>query len=139
MPTELDAASTRDARVIAQQCLAMRLRRLNRWLTRTYDEALRPLGLTASQLNVLVVIRLMGPVAAAAVARELGLEKSTLSRNLRLMVDSGWVTPGRELALTPAGARLLRDVFPVWQEVQKVARTALGDEALDLLDGLRTR
>ena len=46
--------------MIAEQCIASRLRVLNRFVTNIYDEALRPLGLKISQLNLLVAIAKMG-------------------------------------------------------------------------------
>ncbi|MFQ5502514.1 MAG: MarR family winged helix-turn-helix transcriptional regulator, partial [Phycisphaerae bacterium] len=66
---------------IASECLAVRIRLLNRTITNIFDDALRPLGLKVSQLNVLVVVAKRGPVSPTEVGRVLHLEKSTLSRN----------------------------------------------------------
>ena len=56
--TKSDTRLTADAaNLIAGQCLAVRVRLLNRTITAIYDDALRPLGLTVGQLNILVVVR----------------------------------------------------------------------------------
>ena len=52
---------------IAKTCIAVRLRMLNRVVTNVYDEAMRPLGLKVSQLNILVVTAKLGVARPAAV------------------------------------------------------------------------
>lgn len=124
-----------DLRRIAQSmrrdCLALRVRQLNRRVTRIYDTALRPLGVTTAQLNVLVAVALGGAPRPAAIARVLDLEKSTLSRNLRRMAEHGWIDIGaaggnggggaQEVRLLPAGRRLLERALPLWRAAQRRA------------------
>ena len=55
------AASAADR--IGSECLAVRIRLLNRTITGIYDDALRPLGVTAGQLNALVVVTKHGPLS----------------------------------------------------------------------------
>src|SRR5262245_47198963 len=82
---------------MASECLAGRLRALNRVVTGIYDTELRPHKVRVSQMNVLVAIAAMAPVRAADVCRRLRLDKSTLSRDLDRLLERGWVraTPGR--------------------------------------------
>ena len=133
----------RAARAIAGKCLAMRSRRLGRLITRMYEEALRPTGMTTAQLNILVAVTIQEPTRSSDVARLLGLEKSTLSRNLARMVEAGWVrttedTDGRALLLetTPAGLRLLEKAYPAWQRAQEATRKKLGPTAFDALESM---
>ena len=119
----------------------MRVRRLSRVVTRKFDEALRPLGITPAQLSLLVIIELRGPVAPSAVARYLDIEKSTLSRNLRLMNAAGWIQDRSEgsekrLELTAAGGKLLADAYPLWRHAQKRVRDLLGTRTADALGSL---
>ena len=58
-------AVDRAAETIAGECLAVRVRMLNRTITAIYDDALRPLGLTTGQLNILVVVTKRGPLSPA--------------------------------------------------------------------------
>jgi DNA-binding MarR family transcriptional regulator len=124
------------ARTIGGQCLARRARLLSRKLTRIYDEALRPAGLTSSQLNILVAIAANPGSHASDLHRRLELEQSSFSRNASLMERRGWIekraTPGdrgRELALTKDGASLLAEVLPLWRSAQRRATSMLGSNA----------
>ncbi len=120
---------------MAEECLAVRVRLLSRRLSRIYDAALRPLGLTVAQLNLLSVIEVAGPAPAGRVAELLGMEISTLSRNARIMEGEGWVGiaaaergNGRILTLTAAGQQKLRESKPAWESAQAQARALLGPE-----------
>ena len=72
MPT-----STTIARTIASECLSPRIRRLDRKVTRIYDQARRPHKITAAQLNLLVMITVSGPIAAGKLAKAMDLERLT--------------------------------------------------------------
>jgi DNA-binding MarR family transcriptional regulator len=129
MPTN----ATQAADLIAEECLAVRVRLLSRTITGIYDDALRPVGLTTGQLNILVVITKRAPISPGEVARRLNMKKSTVSRNVELMRSNGWltVTPGKSgrkqlLALTRKGKTLLEKSVPAWEEAQTQARAALG-------------
>ena len=76
---------------IARDCIAVRLRLLNRVVTNLYDDALRPLGLKVSQLNILVVTAKLGLARPAQVCDILQLDTSTLSRNVERMRAHGWL------------------------------------------------
>jgi len=125
---------------MAEECLAVRVRLLNRRLSRIYDGALRPLGLTIAQLNLLSVIEVIEFAPAGRVADLLAMKISTLSRNACIMERDGWITieraergNGRILRITSAGLRKLREAKPAWDAAQLEARELLGDEgALEL-------
>jgi DNA-binding MarR family transcriptional regulator len=122
----MDDETARVARRVARSCLGMRVRLLNRVLSTIYDDALRPLGLSCAQLNLLVALGVRGRVPAAELGRLLRIEKSTLSRNLRRLTQERWITADPEIALAPAGADLLRRAMPGWRQAQRRARTLLG-------------
>jgi DNA-binding MarR family transcriptional regulator len=128
---------------IAEDCLGVRIRLLNRAVTRIYDAALRPHGLTAAQLNLLALLASVESARAGEVADFLSMEISTLSRNAHLMEREGWVTVqraergnGRVLSLTNAGADKLEAAIPSWQQAQSEARSLLGDDGADLIRAL---
>src|SRR6187401_1953281 len=83
---------------IAKSCIAVRLRLLNRVVTGLYDDALRPLGLKVSQLNILVVAAKLGLARPVEVCEILQLDTSTLSRNVERMRAHDWleVVPGED-------------------------------------------
>ena len=68
---------------ISKTCIAVRLRLLNRVVTNFYDDALRPLGLKVSQLNILIVTARLGLVLTTQVCEILRIDTSTLSRNVK--------------------------------------------------------
>src|SRR5579884_1674912 len=126
---------------ISGTCIAVRLRLLNRVVTNLYDNALRPLGLKVSQLNILVVTAKLGLAQPAKVCDILQLDPSTLSRNVERMRAKGWleVVPGEDartqpFRLTAQGKRLLERAVPAWEQAQQQAEELLGDEGIALLN-----
>ena len=126
---------------IARNCIAVRLRLLNRVVTNLYDEALRPLGLKVSQLNILIVTARLGLARPAQVCEILQLDASTLSRNVKPLQAHGWleVVPDEDaraqpFRLTAQGKRLIEKVVPAWEEAQRRATELLGNEGIALLD-----
>lgn len=126
---------------IARDCIAVRLRLLSRLVSRIYDEALRPHGMTIAQLNVLTTVGSLGPgVPAGRVAEVLSMEISTFSRNARLLESAGWIDiaraergNGRVVTLTKGGARKLSEVTPVWREAQAEAARVLSPDGVRLV------
>src|SRR5271157_5634028 len=118
---------------ISKTCIAVRLRLLNRVVTNFYDDALRPLGLKVSQLNILIVTARLGLVRPTQVCEILQLDTSTLSRNVERMRAHGWleVVPDEDaraqpFRLTPQGKRLIEKAFPAWEQAQRQASELLG-------------
>ena len=123
---------------IAGECIAVRLRLLNRVVTRIYDDALRSHGIKVSQMNVLVfVAKSATGVSPGQVALSLQLEKSTVSRNVERMCREGWlaVSSGEDersqcLKATAKGRRLLEKAYPQWQQAQRQARAMLDEDGV---------
>lgn len=119
---------------IATDCIGARIRMLNRTISRIYDEEIRGHGIKFSQMNILTMVTLHGPVQQLEIARLLSLEKSTLSRNVALMEANGWieVLPGhgnsRLLQVTVLGRRLLEKAAPGWRAAQARVEALLGTE-----------
>ena len=137
----MDNATTSSIDTIARTCIAVRLRLLNRVVTNLYDDALRPLGLRVSQLNILFVTAQLGLARPAQVCDILQLNASTLSRNVKPLQARGWleVVPDEDaraqpFRLTPQGKRLIKKAIPAWEEAQRQAIELLGDEGSALLD-----
>ena len=119
--SELDA--------IAANCLAVRTRILSRDMTRVYDDALRPVGLRVTQLNILVAVGKMGDAVPTEIGKHLHLDKSTLSRTLARLVENGWLEElesedarSRPVRLSRSGKNLIRKAFPLWQGAQQAGK-----------------
>jgi DNA-binding MarR family transcriptional regulator len=137
----MDKATASSIDVIAESCIAVRLRLLNRVVTNLYDDALRPLGLKVSQLNILVVTARLGLARPSRVCNILQLDVSTLSRNVKPLQAHGWleVVPEEDaraqpFRLTARGKRLIERAVPAWEEAQRQATELLGDEGVAWLD-----
>ncbi len=131
---------------IANTCIAVRLRLLNRVVTKYYDDALRPLGLKISQLNILIVTAKLGLARPTQVSAMLQLDVSTLSRNVERMRARGWleVIPEKDaraqpFRLTPEGTRLIEEAVPAWGKAQRQASALLGDRGIALLDAVAAK
>ena len=126
---------------VAGECIAVRMRMLNRVITNIYDDALRPLDLKVSQMNILVAAAKMGTARPAAVCEHLHLDVSTLSRNVERMKGRGWleVVPDEDgrsqpFRLTPQGRKLLEKAVPAWSAAQQQVKQVLGDEIVNQLN-----
>lgn len=137
------ADMTNIAEATAAACLATRVRQLSRIVTRVYDDAMRPLGITASQYTLLAQLASRDGITAVEIGHELDIEKSTLSRNLKRLLALGLIIMdppagrrGRGLHLTPKGQAMLRDAFPIWQSAQAHATAVMGQDSRGTLDQL---
>ncbi len=124
---------------IAGECIAVRMRMLNRVVTNIYDDALRPLGVKVSQMNILVAAGRMGTARPAEVCERLHLDVSTLSRNVERMRARGWleIVPdddgrAQPFRLTNEGRKLLEKAAPAWRKAQKQAKSLLGGGLVNL-------
>ena len=126
---------------VAGECVAVRLRMLNRVITNIYDDALRSLDLKVSQMNILVAAAKMGTARPIEVCEHLHLDVSTLSRNVERMKARGWleVVPDEDgrsqpFRLTAQGRELLEKAIPAWSEAQQQVRKVLGDGFVEQLN-----
>jgi DNA-binding MarR family transcriptional regulator len=129
------------ATLIVEECIAVKLRLLTRAVTKIYNQALRPHGLTVSQMNILVAVSYLGQAKQQDICQALHLEKSTLSRDLTRMRERGWVIEapsddGRSslLRVTAHGGKLLQRAIPAWRQAQQQAAALLGERDIAALD-----
>ncbi len=132
--------------MIAQECIAVRVRLINRVVSSVYDEALRPFGLRISQVNILAAVAHMGKARPANLSRVLKIEKSTLSRDLDLMKARGWLESdppaggrNQSICVTRAGAELLTRILPAWKKAQAEATRLIGGDGEAALSRLAAR
>lgn len=103
-------------------CALATTRRTARLLTQLYDSYLAASGIEAAQFALLMTLDAAQDKGQAALGQMLGMDKTTLSRNLKLLRDKGWVesVPGkdarrRSLSLTAEGRARLREAKPAWR------------------------
>lgn len=114
-------------------CLCLASRRAARALSRSFERRLRPHGLRIGQFSALTALILKGAMTVGALADFLGVERTTLTRNLRLIEAKGWVTieagadaRSRVVAVTPAGRKTVEAAVPSWRAAQHAAAATIG-------------
>lgn len=124
------------AKILGQECVAMRIRLISRAISRIYDDALRPHGLKASQLSILALVSVLGRAEPSEVCRILQLDASTFSRNVTRMRSNGWLEASstddrraHRLGVTSKGNQLLVEAFPSWRRAQEKAMSLLGKDS----------
>jgi DNA-binding MarR family transcriptional regulator len=133
---------------ITRNCLLTRTRRISRVVTSIYDQQLRPFGLNSPQFSLLVLISRLGSASRAEIGRINHQDRSTLTRNLQLILSEGWVEEiqhtaagrSRSIALTTVGKDLLLNAAPAWRMAQAQAKAVLGEAnvtaVMDIADDL---
>ena len=129
---------------VRTECTGSNLRRATRAVSRIYDEALAPAGLRGTQFSLLIALSFFKEAPLLRVAEELGLDRTTLTRNLQPLERAGLVasSPGKDqrvrlLRLTDSGQRTLQRAYPLWEEAQAKVVNALGQRRwMTLLEGL---
>ena len=111
-------------------CACACVRRAARLVTQLYSREMG--GLEPAQFSLLSVLSHLPGTTQASLGRALGLDKTTMSRNLRLMQENRWIAPvltddhrERGYRLMPAGKRILAATRPGWERAQNRLRAAL--------------
>jgi DNA-binding MarR family transcriptional regulator len=114
-------------------CALASTRRAARLLTQLYDSYLAEYGIEAGQFALLMMVDAMAERGQAGIAQALGMDKTTLSRNLKVLRQRGWVESEagsgdarrRELSLTAEGRAVLAKAQPGWRRAQEAFREQL--------------
>jgi DNA-binding MarR family transcriptional regulator len=124
-------------------CTNLKLRQASRLVTRHYERHVQPTGLKITQYSLLSHVVVLGPVRAGELAAAMQLDASTLTRNLRPLLQQGWVEmrPGadarsRIVAATPAGVALRQQAQKAWKRAQLALNDRLGADRVAALHAL---
>lgn len=126
-----------------QGCTNFKLRQLTRRVAQQVEPFFAATGLKPTQYSLLAHIDHLGPIQPSLLARRMGLEASTLSRNLQPLIAGGWVEQGaggdarsRQLRLTPAGQAKRAAMKADWKRAQLALNERLGETRVDQLHAL---
>jgi len=125
MPDQTEATITR-YRDAVLACAVMNFRQMARAVTAQYDAQLRPAGLRATQLNLLMAIESEAATTVTDLAEILAMDRTTLTRNLKLLRDRGLVEKKKKIALTARGRRSAAAALPLWESAQQQFVKSLG-------------
>jgi DNA-binding MarR family transcriptional regulator len=132
-----DLSSAPRSTASVTDCACNNLRKAARAVTQYYDDALRPSGLRATQFSLLATIREFGTVNIGTLADEAVMDRTTLTRNLKLLEEEGLVTvsPGtdarvREVSLTSAAHEKLELALRYWKRAQAHMASRMGGDGI---------
>lgn len=134
-----------------QGCTSLRLRQLMRRVAHHYDIEMAKAGLKTTQYSLLSYVFKLGSVRPGELAQAIKISASTLTRNLKPLIDAGWVelaagtdARSRLVTITPAGRAKRKQALQRWKVAQESLNQLLGiervlalhrliDESLELL------
>lgn len=121
-------------------CVCANVRRLGRVVARLYDDEMRPARIEAGQFTLLATIRRDPGVSQARIAHRLGMDTTSLTRTLDVLLKQGWVEKAqgldrrsRILTITDAGEAQLLRARPYWQRAQRRFASIVGPDAVTRL------
>lgn len=128
-------------RINPSSCINAKLRRLHRLINSAYQAKINPFGLRGSMLSILFIIGKNEGVSQKMIAEILVLDASTMSRDIKKLIDKGWVLRSQaadarqtELSLTKNGFQLLEEVSPVWESLHQTVEGILGSFNIQQID-----
>lgn len=114
-------------------CTNFKLRQLLRRVSLVYDRAMAECGLKITQYSLLTHVEKLGPITQADLAKAMGMDSSTLSRNLRPLESAGWVAVhaghdarSHALSLTANGRKKRTQAQTLWKQAQLRLNNAVG-------------
>jgi DNA-binding MarR family transcriptional regulator len=121
-------------------CACATVRRAARAVTQLYDGHLRASEIEGTQFALLSVLSSQGPCSQAAIVERFALDKTTLSRNLKLLKSKGWIETAeaedkreRRYLLTATGERRLAAARPAWRRAQEHLRGSMTGKEWDAM------
>src|SRR4051812_16082688 len=122
-----------DTAVKPQGCTNIKLRQLLRRVAAHYDAEVGKTGLKGTQYSLLSYVAKLGPIRPVDLAREMAIQPSTLTRNLRPLLDAGLLELGpgadqrsRLVSVTPAGREKRQEAQRRWRVAQEQINEVLG-------------
>jgi DNA-binding MarR family transcriptional regulator len=128
-------------------CTCSKLRRLSRRITAVYDRALSAAGIRVTQYSLLAQVRRLQGVSMSQMAEALDMDRTTLTRNLKPLIQAQWieVVPSeqdariRAVRITPAGEAQWQAARVHWRRAQGEINAAIGPAELAQLHALLDR
>ncbi len=100
-------------------------------------------NITENQLNILFLLSKSGKVEQGEIGKKLSLERSTVSRNVRLLEKQKYIrrtTDYRpEIELTGKGKELVKTLIPVWEKFMDDILNKLGNDGIKLIEKLEKK
>jgi DNA-binding MarR family transcriptional regulator len=118
-----------------ENCVCFNLRWVTRAVTQFYDAEMRRHGIRPTQGTILLALNAKESWTMAELSDSLGMERTTLVRNLRPLQRDGFVQAdgggrgGRvELSITAKGRKKIEEAMPAWRAAQSAVVKTLGEK-----------
>ena len=125
------------------QCVSGRLGRLKRQVSNIYRRHLSQMGVTESQVMILLTLLEFKSIEQNELAKMFALEKSSLSRNLVRLQKMGYVGKSSDyhptLSLTSTGTKFAKRLYPIWQRAMNEVSQMIGKEGFESLSILESK
>lgn len=125
---------------VSRECACLNLRKAARAVTQYYDTVLRETGIRGTQFTLLVAAYMAGEISITRIAEELVMDRTTLTRNLKVLEKDGLITiragsDRREkwVALTKQGRAIVAKSLPLWETAQQHIVAGLGHRGFESL------
>jgi DNA-binding MarR family transcriptional regulator len=131
-PSAIDMAKCHE---MVATCACFNFRKASRSVTQLYDQTLSPIGLRSTQLVILLASQSLGACGMVRLARELVMDRSTITRNLQPLISQGFLQvsgksgrAGKKVEITAAGQQKIAEAAPYWEEAQSQLLATLGQD-----------
>jgi len=119
------------------QCIASRLRRLSRIADSYLRKELIDFGITENQMNILFALNNLGKIEQGAIGKKLVLERSTVSRGVKLLEKQGYIIRTSDyqpkIELTLEGKEIVQKLLPMRENFMDNICNKIGKEGIDEL------
>ncbi len=126
-----------------EDCVASRLRRLSRIADNYMRKCLADHKITENQMTILFTLSELGRVEQGKIGEFLFLERSTVSRNIKLLQEQGLVKRSPEyrpeIELAGKGKELVKTLIPKWRKVMDELVGKLEKEGLEYIQGIEEK
>ncbi len=140
MQDQSDQAFRNQCVLVAKCCLSANLRRTTRAITQFYAKIMEPSGLEPTQFTLLIACVVVGPAPITVLADALVMDRTTLTRNVKLLAKQGLVQIKegddhrvRVVELSKRGRTAIEKALPLWEDAQARLLEGLGKERSDNL------
>ncbi|TDI73750.1 MAG: MarR family transcriptional regulator [Bacteroidetes bacterium] len=124
-------------------CIGNKLRRLSRIVDGHFRSGLKDFNITENQMTILFLLHSMGTVDQGIIGKKLVLERSSISRNINVLLRNGYVSKNSEyrpqVFLTEQGIELVHQLIPLWETVMDNVILEIGDEGVEMINKLEKK
>jgi len=118
-----------------RECIAGKLMRCDRIVSKIFRQYLQPFNITNSQMSILFMASKLSPTTQTEIAQKQRLEKSSVSRNMRRLLEHGYITKDAQaISITYKGKKLLEKVIPEWEKAMKEIKKTLNENGVEAIE-----